>query len=318
MVAPWLLHLGVPLAAGAASWLFSDKEKRQPQQTSMSSTTSAPPSWTQPLYGMASGELSNLYRSGVGGNVYQGPRVAPLSMGTQRAIGGLGNLTQQYNNPYLTSLVSSPTSSAMNLANIASGGDIGGNSNFQRVLDRALGRTAESINSAMSGMGRYGSGAHTGVLSEAMGDITANALANQYNRDIANMMAANQAIDASRMNQIQGAGQLYGGRANALMNALAASGIQDRYQQDILDAMRSRFREREESGWDRLNRLIGGTRTLSGDYGTRAIDQRNMNLPGNDPLANFLSGLVFPDRLLSGMGRYDRNKEDFFTRLLGL
>lgn len=285
--------LAIPLLKGAATALGTwaatkllGGDKRDPQTRKTLQVTKAPPTFASPLYNMGSLALQNLYGGGQGANVYQGPRVAPLSGYTQSAIRGLGDVAGQYRNPYFSSLIATPTYAQSNLSQLASGGMMGGNSYFQRALQNRLGETSDYINSLMSGAGRYGSGAHAGALGRSLGDVTANALASQYNQDISQMMAANQAIDAARMNQLQGAQNFYGGETNALMNALRGASLKDAYEQNILNAMRQRFQEQDESGWNRLNRLLGATRALSGDYGSDMRYDTTIQDPGNNPMAN--------------------------------
>jgi hypothetical protein len=66
----------------------------------------------------------------------------------------------------------------------------GGNPFFQQALDDQLERQADQINSQFSGSGRYGSGAHTGVLADRLGEARTRALANQFNQDVQNQLAA--------------------------------------------------------------------------------------------------------------------------------
>ena len=61
---------------------------------------------------------------------------------------------------------------------------------LNRTLDVAAGRTADAVNRQFSGLGRYGSGAHTGVLTDRLGQMEAQARLDQYTRERGNQLAA--------------------------------------------------------------------------------------------------------------------------------
>lgn len=95
---------------------------------------------------------------------------------------------------------------------MAKGDWIGNNSKFNAALQSALSKTSDAINQSMAGAGRYGSGAHTGVLADELGALATNAAAQQYNQDIHNMMNANQMIDRSLYDQVNAANNYYQGQ----------------------------------------------------------------------------------------------------------
>lgn len=235
--------------------------------------TSAPPSWAAPLFTTGAKDAMNLYNSGQGGNVYQGERVADLSDTTKNAINGLQNTAANYGNSYLQGLASGPNVSAKNLANMAAGRMVGGNASFNQALQNTLDNTATTINSQMSGAGRYGSGAHSGVMSRQLGQTATGALSNQYNRDVQNMMNANQMIDSANNNQLAAASNYYQGQGNALLNALKGSTLLDQNSQQKLDAARQKWGEEDNRGWNRLAMLLGAAQGAAGNYGTTSAKQ---------------------------------------------
>lgn len=235
--------------------------------------TSAPPEWAAPLFKTGAKDAMNLYNSGQGGNVYQGERVADLSDTTKNAINGLQNTAGNYGNSYLQGLASGPNVSAKNLASMAAGKMVGGNASFNQALQNTLDNTANTINSQMSGAGRYGSGAHSGVMSKQLGETATSALSNQYNRDVQNMMNANQMIDSANNNQLGAASNYYQGQGNALLNALKGSTLLDQNSQQKLDAARQKWGEEDNRGWNRLAMLLSAAQGAAGNYGPTSAKQ---------------------------------------------
>lgn len=64
------------------------------------------------------------------------------------------------------------------------GGDyLDGNPYLMASLDRGADRIQDRVNRSMSGLGRYGSGAHTDILSRNLGDYYNTGLMNNYNTE---------------------------------------------------------------------------------------------------------------------------------------
>ena len=94
--------------------------------------------------------------------------------------------------------LSGPTSSQNNLANVASGAEVGNSNPFLRdVIDQSADVIRENVGSIASGMGRYGSGTHQGVVGREIGDMASRTLSGQMNADLARRDAANAQIDAA-------------------------------------------------------------------------------------------------------------------------
>ena len=107
-----------------------------------------------------------------------------------------------------------PSYSEQNLADIASGQQIGSsNPYFEDALRIASERTADAVNLGASSSGRYGSGAHTARLAREIGDMQTTARAGQVNQDLNRMMGANQQMDSNRFNGLNTA--LSGANARA-------------------------------------------------------------------------------------------------------
>ncbi|MGF7158230.1 tail fiber domain-containing protein [Bartonella heixiaziensis] len=268
--------------------------KKVTPQVQTTTQTNAPPAWAEEILKKASSQALNLYNKGIGGNVYQGERVAGLGNMTNNALTGLEKAADQYNNPALTQWFNGPTQSANNLFNMAKGNTIGGNVKFNAALQNALNKTSDAINQSMSGAGRYGSGAHTGVLADELGALATNATAQQYNQDVKNMMNANQMIDRSLVDQINAANSYFQGQSNAQSNALKGGMIQDANRQNVLDAERQKWTEQDNQGWNRLAQLLQMGTQAAGNYGTKSGQSTTMPSITKDPLrdAQQVLGLV--------------------------
>ncbi|WP_375634553.1 MULTISPECIES: tail fiber domain-containing protein [unclassified Bartonella] len=263
-------------------------------QVQTTTQTNAPPAWAADILKQASADALGLYNKGIGGNVYQGDRVAGLSNMTKNALTGLQQAAGLYNNPTVTQWLSAPTNSATNLSGMAKGSWIGSNSKFNTALQNALNKTSDAINQSMSGAGRYGSGAHTGVLADELGALATNAAAQQYNQDINNMMNANQMIDRSQNDQVNAANSYYQGQSNVQSNALKGGMIQDINRQNVLDAERQKWSEKDNQDWNRLQSLLQVGTQAAGNYGTTSGKSTTMPSVTKDPLrdAQQVLGLV--------------------------
>ncbi|EJF74099.1 hypothetical protein ME7_01614 [Bartonella birtlesii LL-WM9] len=107
--------------------------------------TSAPPVWLENVFKRGGRDAYQMYDTGIGGNVYWGPRIAPLSDQTRYGISGLGSIPHHYQNHSLMNTIYNPTSAAMNLRHVASGGMIGQNPSFNAALQNSLDRVRDII-----------------------------------------------------------------------------------------------------------------------------------------------------------------------------
>lgn len=264
------------------------------KQNQTQSQTNAPPSWSQALFEQGAGDALNAYQNGKWGNVYQGERVANLSDVTKNAVNGLADSADNFNNTYVNQLLNNATSSADNLKQMASGDLMGNNSAFNEALQNTLNNTATTINSQMSGAGRYGSGAHSGVLSNNLGQVATNALSNQYNQDVKNMLSANNQIDNANQNQITSTGNYYNNHSNAWKNALTGGDKLDENAQNQVDADWQKWLEEDNREWNRLNLLQNAANNFSKNYGTSTSNSQSETTKKNNLLENVksISGLI--------------------------
>lgn len=256
--------------------------------SSTQTTENKPPAWAAPLFASSASEAQKIYNSGAGGNVYQGQTVAGLGGTTQSGISGIKNAAGAFGATpnYLTSVLkgsTGPTSSAANLADMASGTYLKqGNPYFNDALQGQLDDTAAQVMSQFSGSGRYGSGANTNALTKQLGGIRSTALADQFSRDSQNMLAANGQIDAANVAQ-QGANantaNTNTNTANALLNwnqgrlgaqqaVLDAGQLEDQARQAQLTADFTKWQSQDMEPWTRLGLLQSAAAGSAGNYGT--------------------------------------------------
>lgn len=107
--------------------------------------------------------------------------------------------------------------------------DPSSNPGLSSVLDRMRGDVSDEVNSQFSLGGRYGSGAHTGVLTDRLADAEGNVLYENYNAELARQDAAAgvapQAQNQSLASLLQAAGigaELPYTGSNNLASALSA------------------------------------------------------------------------------------------------
>lgn len=263
--------------------------------SSQTQTTSNEP-WkpTQDLLKTGLADALNLYKNGVGSQVYTGSTVIPYSLQTMKGMSGLEalargntgkNLTKQANNIIGNGGFNSYQKTAMGGLNMAadnaenrymrmlgnggfnesqrqalgsvrknfdanqgvfqnllnSGGmtedqklamdnyrttatskfDPNADPNFQKVLSGALDAAGDNVNLQAAAAGRYGSGAHQGVMGKTTGNLASNMLSNEYNNWQNRRDAANNSLFAGGQQGVNNMTGAYGtmqGAANNLMN----------------------------------------------------------------------------------------------------
>jgi len=104
----------------------------------------------------------------------------------------------------------------------AGGQRMTGNPYLDQALSNAGQRTADMVNAQFSGAGRYGSGAHTGVLTDRLGELETSARMGQYNTE--------------RQNQLGAANTLLSGGYQGVNAAGAADQAQAQRQQALIQA----------------------------------------------------------------------------------
>lgn len=258
-------------------------------KTTKSETENKPPEWATPLFTQSATEAQNLYNSGSGGNTYQGSTVAPLSGTTLSGINQLAQAGANWDTSgsrpifqQIGAAAAGPSYSEQNLAGIAAGQD---NPYFEDALKGQLDKTAAQVQSQFSGTGRYGSGANTGALADSLGNIRSSALSNQWNANIANMLAANGQMDSNRLaglGQAQTAAQSIAGLdqqqftnrlAGANATVQAGNMLDTQAQQQLADSI-AQWYANDNQDWTRLGLLQAAAAGSAGNYGTQVQTAR--------------------------------------------
>ena len=139
--------------------------------------------------------------------------------------------------------------------------DINANPAFQQVLQRAQGDAANAVNSSVSGMGRYGSGAHQGVLSREIGDLTSRMVGDEYrNWQGRQDQAQQQLFNAGQQGQgnMQNAFERVNDPAQAMMGV--GGMFEDLYGRQLNDSLRiaDETQNQERNNLRELAALLGG------------------------------------------------------------
>lgn len=142
--------------------------------------------------------------------------------------------------------------------------DPSNNTALQSILDRTTRDVTGNVNSQFSQAGRYGSGAHTDILSRNLAEAEGGILADQYNRERGMMDSAAGAVPQQQAQQLASLLQASGVGAelpytgtNALANQLAA--------------LFSGGTQKQSGG---IGGILGGVGSLASGAGTMFSDRR--------------------------------------------
>ena len=150
------------------------------------------------------------------------------------------------------------------------------NPQFAQAVQGQSDQIAADVQRQFGGLGRIGSAADTGALTQQIGDFREKALANQWNQNIANQrgILSDQSTDAAR-----------GGRggAGSLSAAIPAGGaprpgrVGPRGSRSAaLQSRLDKFNTNQQAPWNRLgayNQNIGGTGGTSPGFGKQTVAQ---------------------------------------------
>ena len=134
--------------------------------------------------------------------------------------------------------------------------DPSNNTALQSILDRTARDVTGNVNSQFSMAGRYGSGAHTDVLSRNLAEAEGSILADQYNRERAMM---DQAASAAPQQQGQSLAQL-----------LQAAGVSAELPFTGTNALASQLSALFSGGTQKQSNGIGGILQGIGSIGSSA------------------------------------------------
>lgn len=136
---------------------------------------SEPWSASQPYLKEIMAGTQGLYNSGAGSQRYPGSAVVPFSNQTNAGL----NMAEQ------RAMFGSPVQGAanMNAYQTLSGQNLNNNPYLDAMFNKASGKAAAAVNSQFSGLGRYGSGAHAGVLGDQMNNLATDIYGGNYARE---------------------------------------------------------------------------------------------------------------------------------------
>lgn len=192
----------------------------------------------------------------------------------QGAIGGLGQTSGLYGGIY---------------------SDASGQTNpyLQAALDAQGRKIADQVNSTMSGAGRYGSGAHTNVLSRNLAEAADPILAQDYQNRQQTRLAAAQGLGAtqSQIADLYGQGLTRAGQYSQLipsldearyadLNKIMATGDWERdINQQNISAAVNLYNAQQARPWEQVARLNAIASGAGGLGGSQVTTQPNLNVP---------------------------------------
>ncbi|MCP4410082.1 MAG: hypothetical protein GY807_20525 [Gammaproteobacteria bacterium] len=288
-------------------------------QTTTQTANAEPWSAAQPALKLGLKDAQSLYKAGVGGQPYTGSTVVPYAqqsmagfqdiqdtsagaMGPDnpfaRGFSAVGDIAEGGYNQYQNQALG-------NLSRTASGEDVfGANPQFQDLLKQSQDAARNAVNMNASAGGRYGSGAHQGVLAREIGDLTSRMYSDEYNRQLGRMDRATDGLfnagQTGVTNQMDATASLPGAFTGQFAPANAMIGVGSRFEdlagRTMDDHMRI-FNETQNLPWDqlgRLNAVAGG----AGQYGTTT---NTAQMPRqNNMFGNIAGGILGANSLLGG------------------
>jgi hypothetical protein len=198
-------------------------------QTQTNNATAEPWEAAQPHIKQAMGDAQSLYESGIGFQPYTGSTVVPFSDQTMAAATDIEGRSAQdiVNNPFMGGFQNLSNISGGNglsayqqmvgdqWSNVAGGSDMyGNNPYFQKYLNDTLDRTGTQVDQMAGGLGRYGSGKHTDVKANTIGELANRMNMQEYHTQLGRMDNARSSL--ANLGQ-QGVANIFG--ANQMMPA---------------------------------------------------------------------------------------------------
>lgn len=219
-------------------------------------------------------KAKSLWESGSGSGVYDGNRVAgftdqqnnyfnQVGQNFGSTPGYLQNAMNQTGQVASTGGMSQGIQGSLNQLNqIATQG--AENPYYKDALGQQLDDIQNRVNASMSGAGRYGSGAHTNVLTDQLSDAATRALNDnwQFNQNL-KMAALNSGLQGGLSAQSQGlqaaslTPSLMQGDITRMNELLKSGTYQQSQAQDEINAARDLFNENQQTDWSQLSKYLG-------------------------------------------------------------
>lgn len=225
-----------------------------------SKTTGSTTTSTQPVPGMSQlmGNAKSVFENGSAWAPNTSNMVTPFSLPTQHAMTGMTQVANQSMQPFaqnFQNIAGLSKDGGLNnlqdqqvgrLQGIANGNRMKGNPYLEDLIKRSGNDIRYQTGLSASGMGRYGSGGHEGVMDKAIGDMSGNLRYQNYgdeaNRQMDAIGSLFNAGTQQRQNVANGTGQMtdaYNARLNPY-NTLSQVGRQneDLYSRTLADKSR--------------------------------------------------------------------------------
>jgi hypothetical protein len=265
-----------------------------------STQTNQPWSGIQPFMLTGANRAKNLLNAGQGFKAPGFQTYVPFSQQTKQSLNQIQNIANR-GNPLagqsmgaISGILSGDINNKYNQLYEQSG-----NPYFEQAVQGQSDKIAADVQRQFGGLGRIGSAADTGALTQQIGDFRSQALANQWNQNIANQRGI---LGDQSAGQIAAVGAAPGAYQQQYLPAerlgqvgLAREDLAQRQLQSRLD----KFNTNQQASWNRLgayNQNIGATGGTSPGFG-----QQTVAAPTNWP--GILSGVgLTAASLLSGGG----------------
>ena len=190
----------------------------------------------------------------------------------------------------------------------------------EQLLDRAMGKQSSMINGQFSQAGRYGSGAHENAMASAAENLTNDFYSNAYNQQQAAAQAASNAYLSGLSGQAGAAGnagtiyntgigqqvvaaqtaQQLANQAYTDAAALSeAGGVQDEYNQAVIDADIDRYNYEQQQP---LLALQNYNDMIQGSYGGTSTSTASQEKQKSSKLGNVVGGAASGASIGGSMG----------------
>lgn len=236
-------------------------------QTVTQSANQEPWSAAQPYLKDTLSEADSLFKSGVGGQVFQGSTVIPFSNQTQAGLDSMENFASAAA-PAMAAPLASYTNQIATLDPIARG-DFSNDPSFNHTLGRAQEDVRTGVDLSFSDAGRYGGAEHNQALAQEIGDMTNRAMLNR------------QQWASGALNQFGNSmGQAF---QTGMAPAGAMRDVGSQYENlaaNIKDDELRKFAEEQNRPWEqlgRMNAIAQGVGQMGGtNYGQSTVPQQSM------------------------------------------
>lgn len=213
-----------------------------------------------PMSSQTTQALGNIWKTASAGD--------PLAAQSQGAVGGIlsGNIANQYGN----------------LQNqYGSLYDQASNPYFAQAVQNQSDQLANDVQRQFSGLGRYGSAADTGALTQQLGQFRTQALSNQWNQNVQNQLGIlsgrTGALGQQQQGQLAAVAAAPGAYQQSFLPAEYQSQVGSAYEdlaQRQLQSNINRFNAGQQQGWNILgayNQAIGATGGNAPGFNTQSV-----------------------------------------------